>query len=80
MARVPLARKPRCFLNEVFKEVEATFDSADEKVLPGASHDQVWCDASVRGWPKAAELSDATGRQQSGVHRTCCQRSRNGSP
>jgi hypothetical protein len=24
-------------------------------------------------WPKAAELSDATGRQQCGVHRTCCQ-------
>jgi alpha-ketoglutarate-dependent taurine dioxygenase len=22
-------------------------------------------------WPKAAELGDATGRQQSGVHRTC---------
>jgi hypothetical protein len=25
----------------------------------------------VSYWPKAAELSDATGRQQSGVHGTC---------
>jgi len=29
--------------------------------------------------PKAAELGAATGRQQSGVHRTCCRRSREGS-
>ncbi len=30
-------------------------------------------------WPKADELDDATGRQQSEVHRTWCRRSRNGS-
>src|SRR5262249_52917823 len=33
-----------------------------------------------RSWPKAAELGDAIGRQLSGGHRTCCRRSRDGSP
>jgi hypothetical protein len=35
---------------------------------------------NVSYWPKADELGDAIGRQLSRVHRTCCQRSRKGSP
>jgi hypothetical protein len=38
-----------------------------------------WRTADGSYWPKAAELGDATVRQLSGEHRTCCQRSRNGS-
>jgi hypothetical protein len=43
------------------------------------SFSQPVCTAGVRCWPKAAELGDAIGRQLSRIHRTCCQRSRNGS-
>ena len=46
-----------------------------------------YCDPSCVGnrshgrlWPEAADLGVAASRQLSGVHRTCCRRSRKGSP
>jgi hypothetical protein len=44
-----------------------------------ANVSQSFCSGRGGSWPKAAELSDATGRQLSGEHRTCCQLSGNGS-
>src|SRR5260221_3191837 len=59
-----------------FPKNEVPANVPPERSVPGSAR---MC-LDVWYWPKAAELGDAIGRQLSGVHRTCCQCSRDGSP